>query len=215
MKYRPIIMSSESIKAILSGNKTQTRRVVKFPKSVCKEWGIAGAQDAYGCTERDIDDPTHYGFLVAGDMGYADIKCPYGAPGDGLWVKETWMASKYSNDGTRPAYSAKFYKADGWSEADFEKWKNGWSKMPPTKWKSPLFMPRSLSRINLIITEIKAELIQDISVADCREEGMPKDNTDLGVRYCFGQHWNSINEKRGFSWKSNPWVWVITFRREL
>ena len=63
------------------------------------------------------------------------------------------------------------------------------------------------------IVSVRAERVQDITPNDCRAEGMTAKNNDIGVRYAFGQLWNSINEKRGYGWYVNPWVWVIGFKR--
>ena len=72
-------------------------------------------------------------------------------------------------------------------------------------------MRRRMSRITLEVTDIRVERLQDISPEDCRAEGMPHENNDIGVRYGYGQLWNQINGPD--SWQANPWVWAITFNR--
>ncbi len=74
-------------------------------------------------------------------------------------------------------------------------------------------MPRWASRITLEVHEVRPERLQDISVADCRAEGVGAGLNDVGCRYAFGAAWNEIYENMGFAWDANPWVWVIRFRK--
>jgi hypothetical protein len=74
-------------------------------------------------------------------------------------------------------------------------------------------MPRWASRLTLEVTDVRVERLCEITPDDCRAEGQPIHNNDGGVRYGFGQLWNSLNAKRGFGWDANPWVWVVSFRR--
>ncbi|MGN6812666.1 MAG: hypothetical protein ACTHMP_17520, partial [Thermomicrobiales bacterium] len=83
-------------------------------------------------------------------------------------------------------------------------------------WRSPLFMPRRLSRLTLQIEEVRAERLQAISENDCLSEGYGWD-ADAAYpntlpRAQFRVAWDQLNAKRGFPWESNPWVWVISFR---
>lgn len=187
MKERPIIFSGDSVRAILAGNKTQTRRVLRVQPSDTMQpefRGLAhhvkGALWRSGPPERSL--------------------CPYGVPGERLWVKETFR------DPDTLEYFC--YKA---SSADFPPFLDADSM----KWTSPIFMRRSDSRITLEIADVQVQRVQDISDKDCLAEGMQPDETESPVpNYVarFQYHWDSINAKRGYSWESNPWVWAITFR---
>ena len=142
---------------------------------------------------------------------WKQLDCPYGKIGDRLWVRETF-ALRYSILPHRKIEKY-FYRADGEYEGKL-------------KWKPSIFMPRSASRINLEITNVRVERLQEITDTDCLNEGMVmfwKKNPSGIYQYGVGKHWfdypddafqclwNSINGKD--SWESNPWVWVIEFKR--
>ena len=198
MKYRPIIFTPESVRGILDGQKTMTRRVIKFilnephvggcpPNKLFGDWALSevgeiknGVLD-YAC-QSDVDDSKAL-----------KIKCPYGVPGSVLWVRETL----YNEDGDW------VYKADSsWAENLPKDWlkKNCHKGVIPS-----IFMPRLASRINLEIISIKVERVQDISEADARAEGFYNSGY-------FAEIWDSINAKRGYGWNINSWVWVIEFK---
>jgi uncharacterized protein YhfF len=128
--------------------------------------------------------------------GY-EIKSPYGQPGDPLWVREAFI---YDTNGI-------YYRADN----DFHCAKELGG------WRPSIHMPRKASRITLEITDIRVEQVQDISEEDAQQEGARRMNAgDFGMetwRSAFRNLWGSINTKRGYSWDSNPWVWVIGFKR--
>jgi hypothetical protein len=121
-------------------------------------------------------------------------------------VRETWSAPdacECSETCHTPGHV--FYHANdvGYRNAQFNR------KRPS------IFMPRWACRLVLELTDVRVERIRDISVADCRAEGAEGgDSTnEIGWRYSFGSTWNALNEKRGFGWDVNPWVWVLSFRR--
>jgi len=180
IKERPILFSGPMVRAILDGRKTMTRRVIKYPAvTVEHDRIIAG---------RFIDPKTG---CVDGQFDV--IACPYGQPGDRLWVRET-----YNSCGGKP-----FYRADGELHPDW-------------KWRPSIFMPRWASRITLEITAVRVERLKDITIEDAQAEGV----TPLGVegdgrrwRAAFRELWDSLNAKRGHGWGANPWVWVISFKR--
>lgn len=190
-KERPILFSAPMIRAILNGTKTQTRRIAK---SIGIAQGIG-----HVCNGSDnIRDWPQF--------------CPYGKPGDRLWVRETFLQDS----------NGFIYRADG----DFE----GNSKILGG-WMPSIYMPRKASRITLKITNIRVERLQDISWNDAIAEGVYDDGKACVceqpldfVRSCgncggrlidaidlYKQLWESINEKG--SWDLNPWVWVIEFKR--
>lgn len=202
MKERPILFNSAMVKAILNGSKTQTRRILKNP-------------EYFGCFTGDCP---HWHKDDCSDCiaKYAKENCPFGKVGDRLWVRETWCPHKYSDPNKKHAY----YRADhpDWIAGE-----------DITGWKPSIHMPRWASRITLEITDIRVERLQDISEEDARAEGVlpfahiGKDQKiafDLNRRnqgehphtVAFASLWDGIaNEDT--KWKSNPWVWVIRFRR--
>ena len=142
------------------------------------------------------------------DTRHYDIKCPYGETGNYLWVRETW--SYGCNDFGTNRFTV-HYRADGLDHKGH-------------RWSPSIFMPRKRSRINLEITDIRVELIQDISWEDLLAEGYPqpkKGITKESIIYptttkmleWFIPLWDSINAKRGYGWEVNPFVWCITFKK--
>lgn len=194
MKERPILFSGGMVRAILDGSKTQTRRVVKHS----------------GDMEFDPQDPRYGPYLhpyVAGDaMGEdAKVPCPYGTPGDRLWVRETW-AVQHEYDAAAPS---EIGASARWHYAATEDL-GGLRKRPS------IFLPRRGSRILLEITDVRVQRLQEISEEDARLEGaIGALNDSIGDNWCareaFAALWESIHGSG--SWDTNPWAWAITFRR--
>ena len=184
MKERPIIMTSESVRAILDGRKTQARMVMKpQPELRCNFYEFGGA--GWSCSITSITPINGHSLYYA---------CPYGVPGDRLWVRE------------------KFKIGQGRSIVYFDtpsRWAEGMS------WKPSIFMPRWASRITLEVVNVRVEQLTDISDSDCYAEGIisPQNDTLGEPYYSFKDLWDSLNAKRGYPWSSNPWVRVIGFRR--
>lgn len=193
MKERPLLFSSAMVHAILEGRKTQTRRIVKLTDSG-RVKGVGSPKNWH------IDDH---------DVVNA---CPYGIPGDRLWVKETFAH-----------WSPKIikYRADGeCSDGDRRE------HYTPGKWRPSIFMPRWASRILLEITNVRVELLQDITEDGALAEGIEKltgqfdgcyaagqSLSGTTARECFQRLWNYINAANGFGWEANPWVWVVEFKK--
>jgi hypothetical protein len=202
------------VRALLAGTKTQTRRVVK-PCKQFSEWDATPA-DAYDCVM--ADDQSCAAFLVAGDQGYTDpVPCPYGKPGDRLWVRETFAAWWDTATGKRT--HAMGYRADI-NDPDWD----GFGADDPwwldAKWEPSIHMPRRFSRITLEITGVRVEPLQKISEADAVAEGCQgtrgpnpdfPDEWDPSPQEEYRDLWVSINGAD--SWAANPWVWVIEFKR--
>jgi hypothetical protein len=199
MKEKPILFSTEMVRAILDGRKTQTRRVVKpQPK-----------------THHRSDTRLHFYPRTSNNWEVKDIwagdcfsildsfKCPYGKVGDLLWVRETFGQG----------VSGKFYyKAD-----------KGIADKIVLSWKPSIFMPKDAARIWLRITDVRVEKLGEITEGDAVAEGISIQSTGY---YCwhpdeslvdsaceagdaFRKLWQSINGHD--SWNANPWVWVIEF----
>ncbi len=231
MKERPILFSAPMVRAILAGTKTQTRRVVKIP-------GVM-PHTSFVIThpEEEIirfDDGTfHYLSTAAMSGPYA---CPYGQPGDRLWVRETWRhtcdsleeARALTEDITsgtavdyRATYVDELMRNGPMARADAEeccRWET---------WKPSIHMPRWASRILLEVTDVRVQRLQDISGSDARAEGVerihcygpdcPDGEDGCNARGCYGARerfhelWDSINGAG--AWGANPWVWALSFRR--
>lgn len=181
MADKPILFSAPMVNAILRGDKTQTRRVIKPALVAAFDVGRGSADSASG-----------YPFVENeyGDHISAIKLAPY-QPGDLLWVRETYAMHTVAGE-TLPVYRADCYPdGDG------------------APWKSPIFMPRRLSRITLRVTNVRAQRVQDISEDDAAAEGIERHSGPYILD--FARLWDSINAKRGYSWNSNPFVWVYTF----
>ena len=210
MKERPILFSGPMVRAILDGRKTQTRRVVKPQIVKPSGWGSVLGQ-GFGF----IDDGRY-----AENGDHLIFRCPYGSPGDRLWVRETWYIddSRFKKIAKkRPKWLEPldlYFRADG--ECCKQIPECQCADVGPTPWRSSIHMPRWASRVTLEVVGLRVERIQDISEEDARAEGVADTPRVEGVAACrrlFGELWDSTNAKRGFSWKKNPWVWVVEFRR--
>lgn len=210
MKEIPILFSTEMVKAILAGRKTQTRRIVK----------ANGKATAFRIAV--MPDGTKIPFGIDEDEAMQDyIKCPYGKPGDRLWVRETWQ---HMEDHWFDA-SRFFYKADYPYYFD-----DVTISASDIRWKPSIFMPREACRIILEVTDVRVEMLQDISEEDAIAEGVGSgfqmnggwpdyEHIKNGVcavtqdtaRMSYWSLWDKINGKG--SWDKNPWVWVVSFKR--
>lgn len=222
MTDRPILYSGPMVRAILADRKTQTRRLVKV-----------------GDTIEERDDGTRWPYFKTwthGDDGSPWAACPYGAPGDRLWVRETWRYHDWTEDG-QPwiQYAAddacrlcEHVTAD-WADRVCDVWAtlsdpdnyqiDGAAR--DRKWRSPLFLPRWASRLTLAVVSVRVERLQAITEEDAIAEGvLPapfcKSGRPPGLEHveAYEDVWTAINGKRA-PWSSNPWVWRIEFRRAV
>lgn len=194
MKERPILLSAPMVSAILAGTKTQTRRVV------ADQWLY------------HLDEPGERERLLQ--------NCRYGQPGDRLWVRETWnwfdpaelhasrrgaRAPFTGCQGARQIEWVAAYAADG----PLSHVKDGARAL----WRPSIHMPRWASRIDLDVTAVRVERLQDISRGDAMAEGCPFPNIAQGhdPRQWYADLWKQIYDAS--SWDANPWVWVIEFER--
>jgi hypothetical protein len=200
-KERPILFSTEMVKAILDGRKTQTRRVVKIDTLAELKSHIEYVPGVF----------PRYRFK-AGNMEWF-VLCPYGKPGDLLWVRETFCPIKQDTGGFRYEYKADGYEPTMWLDE---------------KWKPSIHIPKDAARIWLEITNVRVERLQDISNGDAMREGV--ESIDHGVhwrnyvkdeiscfihpRHSFESLWKSINGSNwNRDWSLNPFVWVVEFKR--
>lgn len=214
MTERPILMSAPMVRAILAGTKTQTRRVVKQATGPslsvdCSDDGVAELSWLWG------DGP---GYDVHETI--KRVSCPYGQPGDRLWVREAWQ-SELRWDWTAPR------DIPPGSPIYFDFYDESVPACAGKK-RPSIHMPRWASRITLEVTGVRVERLQDISRADAIAEGVrPLVDSDgpnywtvdtgFGslnaptAQHCYELLWNWINGPE--SWDANPWVWVIEFKR--
>lgn len=210
MKERPIIFSGPMVRAILEGRKTQTRRVVKpQPTEIDGQLRTQSAMLLAAIFGREATKADEESFAP---------KCPYGVPGDRLWCKETFahgaMGPIYRADWGEPVgnnYPA--HRTAAWLS---EIQKACGADVLSHEWKSPIHMPRWASRITLEIESVRVERLQDISEADAMAElgANPSGTYPAEFGYhnrLFADLWESIHGKG--SWKLNPWVWVLSFKK--
>lgn len=193
-KEHPIIFDAESVNAILAGRKTQTRipmRPQPHPDIDAQHGNDFRGRAPYQMENPETGQDLGFGFMD--DEWY--VRSPYGRPGDHLWVRET----TWQKPGDPLVYHC---AADRFGDAQQLK-KKGFRKIPSR------IMDRSLSRITLEVVSVRVERVQEITEADCVAEGVGDGVTH---RPGFHRRWDAINGKRS-PWASNPWVWVVEFRR--
>lgn len=244
MAEKPILFSGPMVRAILDGRKTQTRRVVK-PKH---EGGVITSLNPDGLPIESW----------GGGKGFAAVgmevrESPYGKPGDQLWVRETFATSGEKDSGGSPTRRVA-YQADGWAGyvyAPQPPHRHGHilkSECPTSdeigecfglgryggKWRPSIHLPRWASRIQLEVTGVRVERLQDITPDDAWAEGIWHASEEFRRQVCqmrdsaeslrqlrletFQELWNSINGKprddgEDISWSANPWVWVVEFKQ--
>lgn len=220
MKEIPILFSTPMVQAILSGRKTQTRRTKGL-------FLINEEPDIYAYKEPLEQDNNIHVFARMFRGSWVEtmhIKCPYGQPGDVLWVRETWNTlTSYVETPDYSVISVRdfVYKAD---DDRFD------------KWKPSIFMPKEACRIRLLVEDVRVERLQDITEEDAIAEGIEREGDGFKAyrkihsgphkgelhpwncipnghaRTSYEELWESINGKG--SWDKNPWVWVIKFKRQ-
>ncbi len=227
MKERPILFSAPMVRALLAGTKTQTRRIVKpaIPSDADEAFFWQGPTCPEHRADRGCQHVAQTGLWARKHGVYGWLRfqrpCPYGVPGDTLWVRETWA-------GTVP--NGIDYRADG---HDYGHDDEGRSLM---SWRPSIHMPRWASRLTLTLTDVRVERLQEIGEADAIAEGCDwaapqpygetwdddrEDPREVGyanptpengfARDNYRRLWESINGPG--SWDANPWVWVLSFTR--
>ena len=208
MTDRPILFSGPMVRALLDGSKTQTRRVMRYQPDECASVTVERFHqtvvDRHG---EEQPGPEVFGAWWAfGEHGCA---CPYGQPGDRLWVRESFWGCDLPGYGDQPCvvYEDEWHGKE-YRPAEPRPWARKFGHIPG------IHMPRDSSRINLEITGVRVERLQDISDADSLAEGVDRTNTSIPgyAKKRYHQLWESINGPG--SWDANPWVWVVEFRRQ-
>lgn len=195
MKERPILFSGPMVRAILALIKSMTRRThgLESVNARANDW-----------LDPTLDVTGEWVFTAEhGPSEQVRVRCPYGQPGDRLWVRETHFYICKLSEGPRPVSSVA-YRADR---------AEGQKSAFDGQWRPSIYMPRWASRITLEITGARVERLQEISRGDAMGEGCPFQNMADGPdpRKWFAELWSKINGRE--SWDANPWVWVVEFRR--
>jgi len=218
---RPILFSTEMVKAILAGQKIQTRRVIK-PQPPDDVGRIQGPE-FYEPVKVNRDGELVPGELVYGvydEWGEWGARCPYGQPGDTLWVREPWCEAGVFG------YA---YKATDTLPVGAK-----------SNWCPSIHMPREAARLFLTVKSVRVQRLWDITQEDAVAEGMLSHEIreylldHASENWCkytviaaesqgrerptvadyiggFAYMWDRLNAKRGYGWQANPWVWVIEF----
>lgn len=203
MKTIPILFSTEMVQALLAVTKTQTRRIVN----------LKGEPD-FHCMNIDDNGVVRTGWFPDHLSENKKLSCPYGSPGDILWVRESWNTVDTFPE--PDVFGLYLYKANGDT-----------GKFKPSK-----FMPKEACRLFLKVKAVRVERLLDISEADAVAEGILKDIILPGpnfteiklyrdytgktagctdARSSYMTLWQKINGTE--SWEVNPWVWVVEFEK--
>lgn len=233
--------SAWEVRAILDGRKTQARRPIRnmppMPAANChpnhKQRHAAPYFDAYCSERRTTENPRGMSdrwcwWQVDDRQCLTTTRCPFGKPGDRLYVKETWSG-----------YDGIEYRADEEGLEDDEDLSCHKVKVPDDidvyisdyrhGWHSSTSMPRWASRITLEVVDVRVQRLQEISEEDAIAEGMvpyaiyggsvaswkvseTATKAHGSARDALCELWDSTNAKRA-PWDSNPFVWAISFRR--
>ncbi len=197
MKERPILFTGEMVRAIQDGCKKQTRRVIIHQ---------GRALDEFAFYEVDGDE-------IRTESGKRKA-CPYGKPGDRLYVKESCrLCSVGDEDGAPLLDPPVWYYADG----------DPGEKDRYAHLRTGRYVPKWAARLWLEVSNVRVERVQEISAEDVAAEGLwdkiaqtyhgELNSYDRwGAKRQFEDLWNSINAKRGYGWDANPWVWVLEFK---
>lgn len=210
MAIKPILFNTEMVRAILDGRKTCTRRVAKnVPDHIHRiEPVYENGRFQFDC---------FYSSYVVELDAYADFCMPCLPPyqqGDILYVRETWSHPIVPSDKNRYVYRADEVAEDGFkNEAHI--------------WHPSIHMPKEAARIWMKVTDVRVELLQEITFDSCQNEGIYDDYKTYSEVYTnnlrrmaypkvFARLWNSTIKKSDldrYGWNANPWVWVIEFER--
>lgn len=225
MTEHPILFNEPMSAAARAGRKSQTRRVVNWrtvrPGLNLQFSGLTASAVGNAWV---LESPTRASY----EWRCAPTRCPYGVPGDRLWVRETHIA--YGRWETR--YSAK-KERDEWHFVDMTLETGREYRFDgavpnaarggatPAWWRRPsIFMPRAAARTLLEVTGVRVERLQSIEWDEAIAEGIPDPRRAArrvdpveGTVAQFRQLWNSLNAARGYDWDTNPWVWVVEFKR--
>lgn len=220
MTERPILFSGPMVRALLAGRKTQTRRIIK-PQPA--RW-VDGVYRPF------MAEPNNWQGYGRDSLIHWYGCCPYGVPGDSLWVREGHLI--YDTHGQRRQDGQRWgpwgglptrFNEDRTKIAYF---REGFDRCDPGRWRPSIHMPRWASRLTLDITDVRVQRLHDISEADAEAEGVREpslppihmvspeacgeiDRQKAPAHLLWQLLWSGINGQD--SWAANPWVWAVTF----
>ncbi len=211
MTDRPILFSAPMVRALLDGRKSQTRRVLKdvpiFSPDYDEQWRQqllspgGGLPDYWSWWSTPAHSPSTYHFQ---HVLYAS--------GDRLWVREAWRCNGWATDVATIFYQAS--EGDGYT-AMCEQYPVAGKRALRVdgKWRPSIHMPRWVSRLTLIVTDVRVQRLQDISEADAEAEGIG--SPEIAHFGCsikaFAALWNSLSRTDEAAWDANPWVVAVSF----
>lgn len=215
MKEHPILFSTPMVQAILEGRKTQTRRTrgLKWVNESPDKFYFFGFENDPKI-EIKLDIFKRYkGYYAVFENLTEEFnqlsKCPYGQPGDLLWVRENWASSK-ALDKVKPSNILSGfpceYQAGGTSLMNYNE------LIDRGRWRPSIHMPKHAARIWLKVKDVRVERVQNISEEDAKAEGVKQYATKpdwMAAKFGFEILWGNINGQE--SWDANPWVWVVEF----
>lgn len=228
VRERPIPFIGSMVRAILAGEKSVTRRLVKpMPPEVdaTARWSFTVAS-----TERadrntyclKVLDPQGMSFTERGREREVARVRPYARPCDLLWVRETWGIFDRGTFGLQYAVAWRatdeHTKDCTWIDGPEDVYGDRWPA--DERWHPPMFMPRWASRLTLRVTDVRVERLQEITEEDAKREGCAPDfgnahaSAGFDYRRTFARGWDAMHGKKpGASWADSPWVWRIAFDR--
>jgi hypothetical protein len=213
---RGIIFSGPMVRVIPNGKKTQTRRVIKVQPTGADYWTVHTDTMAFFPNTREANPKL--------------LVCPYGRPGDKLWVRETWAALHGDPEDFHGSHDIPLSSGDGYWKVAY-KADGTWPEKRMDRgfdWRPSIYMPRWASRITIEITDVRVQRLREIDEDDAQAEGVECDLGEPEYQYGSGygdvytiypdgtfvapyrRLWDIINAK--YSWESNPWVFALTFR---
>ena len=223
----PVLSSGEMVRAILDGRKTQTRRPVKpqpfdfYRQPLPASAEIRATDDGFWLYHFSDEDGDGW---EKGPVG----KCPLGAVGDCLYVRETWALHRETFEGQGSGYTLQFRADSATREVLFDGRvipagdpKDTPKPWPATAvnmgWRPSIHCPKWAARIWLEVTDVRVERVQGISTEDVIAEGLSttlrEHAAECDLRDQFVTLWGSVYGKQGFGWELNPWCWCVSFRR--
>jgi hypothetical protein len=235
MRELPILFSGAMVRALLDGSKTQTRRVVNP-----QPWADARSAH-YHPSCPSGSGGMHPASVIFSSMDQCvppwaapqPVRCPFGEPGDRLYVRETFLYVGPGSGSDLPIYREE--RANPENHTAENCWYRASRPDETLVWTPSIHMPRWASRISLEVTGVRVERLQDISAADARAEGIEfqehriagdvcrswksygsangwyPEGVDSAPIFSYRSLWDTLNAARGYGWDANPWVWVVEF----